>query len=222
VLIRPIAQVLAVLVVIGGMTGLSAQVPAAQLMLSWVDHATDEEGYLVERRASATPTFTQVAYLGPNTAGYLDASVASGGTYCYRVRAFNVAGISAYSSEVCGTAAGAATLPLSVTLNQSTFRASDTLVATVHAVEGIVTAPIDAYVVVQAGGAIFSLQLDGRLVPGLVPLARGVMVPTGSAQFGFPLAGAPPGAYTWIAGVTSPGTLSLMAPLSTTPFTIIP
>jgi hypothetical protein len=95
-------------------------------------------------------------------------------------------------------------------------------VATVHAVGGIVPAPIDAYVVVQAGGAIFSLQLDGRLVPGLVPLARGVVVPTGSAPFAFPLAGAPPGDYTWIAGVTAPGTLSLMAPLSTTPFTIVP
>lgn len=112
--------------------------------------------------------------------------------------------------------------PLSVTLNQTTFRRSDTLVVTVHAVAGVVTLPIDAYVVLDAGGPIFSLQLDGRLVPGLVPLARGVVVPTGSATFGYPLSGAPPGAYTWIAGLTATGTLSLASPLVTTPFTIVP
>lgn len=112
--------------------------------------------------------------------------------------------------------------PLSVSLNKSTFTRSDTLVATVTAVAGVVTEPIDAYVVLEAGGGYYSLQLDGRLVPGLIPLARGVVLPNGSAPFSFPLSGAPPGTYTWIAGVAAPGTASLLSPLVSTPFTITP
>ncbi len=122
-----------------------ASARAAQLMLSWTDNASDEDGFLVERRESATPTFTQVAFLGPNAAGYMDDTVRPGQSYCYRVRAVNRAGASAYTSDVCGTATGTAPLPLSVSLNQPTFRQADTLVATVHAVAGIVSAPIDAY-----------------------------------------------------------------------------
>jgi hypothetical protein len=40
--------------------------------------------------------------------------------------------------------------------------------------------------------------------------------------FGVSLAGAPPGAYVWMAGVTTPGTLSLVSPIATTPFTVTP
>lgn len=112
--------------------------------------------------------------------------------------------------------------PLAVSLNGSTFTRNDTLVATVRATAGLVAAPVDAYVVVQAGGSFLSLQLDGRLVPGLVPLARGVVVPTAAVSFAYPLAGVPPGAYAWIAAVTAPGTLTPLSPLVTAPFTISP
>jgi hypothetical protein len=73
-----------------------------------------------------------------------------------------------------------------------------------------------------SGRPDFSLQLDGRLVPGLVPLARGVILPTGSASFSYPLVGAPPGTYAWIAGVAAAGTLSLASPLVSAPLTIVP
>jgi hypothetical protein len=89
-------------------------------------------------------------------------------------------------------------------------------------VGGVVPGAVDAYVVVQAGAALLSLQLDGRLVPGLVPIARNIALPTVAAPFAFPLAGAPPGSYTWLAGVTTPGTLTLVAPIASTPFTITP
>ena len=42
------------------------------------------------------------------------------------------------------------------------------------------------------------------------------------APFAFPLAGAPPGSYTWLAGVTTPGTLTLVAPVASTTFSITP
>lgn len=195
---------------------------AAQLALSWVDNASDELGYLVERRAASSPDLTQIASLPAGAVAYLDGNLPAGQTFCYRVRAFNVVGMSAYTNEACGVAGGTAAAPLSVSLNQSTFTPNQTLVATVHAVAGVVATPIDAYIVVTSGGALFSLQLDGRLVPGLVPLARGVVLPTAAAPFSFPLAGAPPGAYQWIAGVTAPGTLTLVSPLVSTPFTVTP
>lgn len=190
--------------------------------MSWSDNSADEDGFLVERRSATAGAFQQVAALGPNVVGYLDSTVAAGAAYCYRVRAFNLAGLSAYTNDACGTAAGTAPLPLSVTLNQSTFHQADTMVATVQAVAGVVSGAVDAYVVVQAGGALLSLQLDGRLVPGLVPIARNIGLPTIAAPFAFPLAGAPPGSYTWLAGVTTPGTLTLVAPIASTPFTITP
>jgi Subtilase family len=112
--------------------------------------------------------------------------------------------------------------PLSVALNQATFRPIDTLVATVRAVEGVVKTPVDAYVLVQAGSAWLSLQSDGRLVPGVVPIARRVVLPSGSVAFSFPLATAPLGSYTWLAGITVPGTLTLVAPIEATPFSIVP
>lgn len=203
-------------------TALARPVAAAELAMSWTDNAGDEDGFLVERRAASGGAFQQIAALGPNVVGYLDATVQAGSAYCYRVRAFNLAGMSAYTNEACGTAAGSATLPLSVRLNQTSFRTTDTMVATVQAVGGIVPGAVDAYVVVQAGGALLSLQLDGRLVPGLVPIARNIPLPTVAAPFAFPLAGAPAGSYVWLAGVTTPGTLTLVAPIASTPFTITP
>jgi hypothetical protein len=112
--------------------------------------------------------------------------------------------------------------PLSVTLNQTTFRQSDTLAATVRATAGIVHTPVDVYVVVQAGGAFLSLQVNGSLVPGLVPIARQVVLPSVTAPFSFRLATAPPGSYAWLCGLTSPGTLTLVAPVHQTPFSIVP
>lgn len=215
---RPVVRVLLAVALAGAATAADA----APLALAWTDNSGDEEGFVVERRPSGSPAFQQVALLGPGAAGFLDAGVAAGQTYCYRVRAFNAAGASLYTNEACGTAAGAPSLPLSVTLNQASFTRADTMVATVQAVGGVVTQPIDAYVVVQTGGGLLSLQLDGRLVPGLVPIARNIVLPTVAAPFAFPLAGAPPGTYTWLAGVTMPGTLALIAPIASTPFTITP
>ena len=121
-----------------------------------------------------------------------------------------------------GGGGGGITAPLAVTLTKPSYTRAETLVVTVQATAGLVTTPVDAYVVVQAGGVYLSLQLDGRLVPGLVPLARGVVVPTIAVPFAFPLAGVPPGSYAWLAAVTAPGTLSLASPIVTTPFTVVP
>lgn len=195
---------------------------AASLAMSWTDNASDEDGFTVERRDGAGGAFQVIATLGANVTGYIDASVFPGGAYCYRVRAFNLAGPSAYTNEACGTASGTMPAPLSVALDKPSYRSGETMVATVQVVGGILPQAVDAYIVVQAGGVLLSLQANGSLVPGLVPIARNVVLPTISAPFVFPLVGAPAGSYAWLTGVTSPGTLTLVSPITTTPFTITP
>lgn len=199
---------------------LASPAAAGAVAISWTDYAVDEDGFHLERRPAAGGAFQQIAVQGPNLVSYLDSSVRAGGVYCYRVRAFNLAGPSAFTAESCGTAT-ATSPPVTITLNADTFRQSDTMVATVHVREDFVT-PVDVYVVVQAGSASFSLQLDGGLIPGLVPIARNVVLPSIDAPFAFPLTGAPPGVYAWVAGVTAPGTMALVAPLESRPFTITP
>jgi hypothetical protein len=74
---------------------------AAQLRLSWLDTANNENGFEIERKTGADGTFEQVAIQGANLNFYPDNNLAPDTTYCYRVRAFNTFGTSAYSNEAC-------------------------------------------------------------------------------------------------------------------------
>ena len=75
----------------------------AQLTVTWVDNSTNETGFSVERSSGTTGTFAEVTTTGSGVTTYLDSSLADATTYCYRVRAFNAAGYSAYSNVACGT-----------------------------------------------------------------------------------------------------------------------
>jgi hypothetical protein len=81
-----------------------SQAGAGQLRLAWIDNANDEDGFKIERKTGTTGTYTQVATVGPNVTSYSDFGLADGATYCYRVRAFNSAGNSAYTLEGCAAA----------------------------------------------------------------------------------------------------------------------
>lgn len=76
-----------------------------QLTLTWNDTADNETGFEIERTKTADSTvavFTGPANpLGGQTV-YQDTSVVEGTEYCYRVRAFNAAGESAYTNAACG------------------------------------------------------------------------------------------------------------------------
>ena len=104
-----------------GLLAFAAAVPvsaqAAQLAVAWSDNSIEEDGFLVERRGPTGP-FAQIAAVGANAVAYLDSGVVTGSNYCYRVRAFNASGMSAYTNEACGAANRAATVPLSVSLNK--------------------------------------------------------------------------------------------------------
>ena len=75
----------------------------AQLTLEWTDNSDNENGFKIERKIGVGGTFQQVATTGPNATSFADTALANGTTYCYRVRAFNTAGDSAYTNEGCGT-----------------------------------------------------------------------------------------------------------------------
>src|SRR5262245_43500761 len=89
-------------------------VTAAPLTLSWSDNSTNEDGFRIERRTGTTGTYAEIATVGVNTVSYTDVNVADGTTYCYRVRAYNAAGMSGYSNEQCATTAVAASYTLTV------------------------------------------------------------------------------------------------------------
>src|SRR5262245_42345873 len=80
------------------------EVMAAQLILRWTDTSRNEKGFKIERKTGATGTFAQIATAGVNNTKYTDTTVTGGKNYCYRVRAYNSAGNSAYTNSVCRTA----------------------------------------------------------------------------------------------------------------------
>jgi peptidyl-Asp metalloendopeptidase len=69
--------------------------------LTWLDNATNESGYKVERSLDGV-TFTEIASLGAGTRNFTN-SVSASTRYYYRVRAYNSAGVSGYSNTVSVT-----------------------------------------------------------------------------------------------------------------------
>ncbi len=85
--------------------GAQTKLFAAQLTLNWTDNSTNESGFKIERRTGTSGTFAQVAMVGASTTSYVDNSLANATTYCYRVKAYNSAGDSAYTNVPCATTA---------------------------------------------------------------------------------------------------------------------
>jgi Divergent InlB B-repeat domain len=81
---------------------------AAQAVLTWSDNSTNEAGFYIERRVGMSGTYQQIASTGANSTSYTDPNLTSSTTYCYRVRAFDASGTSAYSNENCATTPAAA------------------------------------------------------------------------------------------------------------------
>lgn len=66
--------------------------------LAWHDNSNNENGFVVEKTVSGNCTngFEVLAFLGVNVTSFVDNMGAPGN--CYRVDAFNDAGVSAYSN----------------------------------------------------------------------------------------------------------------------------
>jgi hypothetical protein len=75
-----------------------------EIFLHWVDIATNELGYVIERSLNGL-NFLRVATNGPNTMQFLDTGLLANTSYYYRVRAFNGEGDSASSNVATGSTA---------------------------------------------------------------------------------------------------------------------
>jgi hypothetical protein len=72
----------------------AATLRGGRVQLSWVDTSSNEIGFVLERADSHGTTFTLIAHLAADTTDYADRTVAEGGAYVYRLRAYNCAGSS--------------------------------------------------------------------------------------------------------------------------------
>ena len=78
-------------------------VSASQINLSWTDNSTNETGFRVERKTSAT-SYSQLTTLAARVNSYSDTGLTSNTTYTYRVCSFNSAGNSnAFTNEASAT-----------------------------------------------------------------------------------------------------------------------
>ena len=79
-------------------SSLNAQASGGAVELSWELHGGEITGVAVERRRGDRGTWERVTKLAGSAKSYRDSVTASGQTLCYRVRALNAAGESAYSN----------------------------------------------------------------------------------------------------------------------------
>src|SRR5262249_32411608 len=108
-------QIFFILSLLVAATSYHAEAIAAQLILTWTDNSTNEDGFKIERKTGTDGTYTQVATVGVNVTSYTDSSLTDGITYCYQVLAFNSTGDSLPSNEACANTAGSYTLTVTAT-----------------------------------------------------------------------------------------------------------
>lgn len=77
------------------------------LQVNFTDNATDETNILIERKTGTGGSYVSLggfgALAGTGNWYWVNTGLLSKTTYCYRLKAINAAGSSAYSNEACGT-----------------------------------------------------------------------------------------------------------------------
>ena len=77
-------------------------ISTSAIQLRWRDNASNETASLIQKRQNFPPNKRfEILLEGENTSGYTDVALRRDREYCYRVRAENSAGSSAYSNESC-------------------------------------------------------------------------------------------------------------------------
>lgn len=75
-----------------------------QIALAWSDNANNETGFQLERCLGNNCTnFSELVRPNANVRSYVNTGLTTDSPYCYRVRAYNAAGSSAYSNSACRT-----------------------------------------------------------------------------------------------------------------------
>jgi Fibronectin type III domain len=72
---------------------------SSRVSLSWNDNSSNETGFRVDRKRTASGSWGPIASVGSGVRTYSDSGLSSNTTYVYRVVATNQAGPSAYSNE---------------------------------------------------------------------------------------------------------------------------
>ncbi len=121
-------------------TGVKGEAIAAQLLFSWADVSSNEEGFKVERKTGTGGTYVQIVVTPVNATTYLDSALSNSTQYCYRVRAYNAVGNSAYSNEACGTTAAPDTQPPVVSITapgNGTMASGSAVVVSANATDNV-------------------------------------------------------------------------------------
>jgi subtilisin family serine protease len=75
----------------------------SSINLTWIDHATNETGFKIERRTGAGGAYAEIGTVNANVTTYADNGLSEATTYHYRVRATNASVDSSYSNEASAT-----------------------------------------------------------------------------------------------------------------------
>ncbi|RPI79437.1 MAG: hypothetical protein EHM45_02910 [Desulfobacteraceae bacterium] len=78
----------------------TTDITSSRVSLHWTDNSTGETGFRVERKSGVTGAWSEPGTTTENVVDFTDNSCASGTTYYYRVRSYNILGNSAASDEV--------------------------------------------------------------------------------------------------------------------------
>jgi FtsP/CotA-like multicopper oxidase with cupredoxin domain/fibronectin type 3 domain-containing protein len=168
-------------------TGLTAaQNSATTVVLNWTDNATNETGFQLYRSVNGG-AFNLRATLGANVVTYLDA-VSAGNTYSYQLRAYNVAGNSAFAGPVSvtivtvpaapsgltATKLTATTLSLNWTdnsTNEAGFQVYRSVNGSAYSLRATVGVNITTYTDTVTAGSTYSYQVRAYNISGFSAFA---------------------------------------------------
>lgn len=167
---------------------LALPLTAAQFTLTWSDNSTNELGFVVERAPglNATLGFVEIASVPANATSYVDAGLADGVSFSYRVRAWNLRTASGpvqyspYSNVASGTTPAPEAAPAAPGTLQMTWPAKLVNISTRLPVgssgEPVVAGFVldgPATVLVRGVGPGLAQWLPGTLADPRITLLRG-------------------------------------------------
>jgi hypothetical protein len=83
---------------------LAPHLGAADLILSWKDNSSNEDGFIIQRSPGiGAPVWAEVARVGKDVQTWTDTGLPNATAFSYRVAAYNAGGTSAYTAAVTGT-----------------------------------------------------------------------------------------------------------------------